>query len=131
MKPNVALTIASGFSVLLFTFHLADDIVRGYEKGVLWNLTAIPIAVLWLCGAALVLGERRSGYAIVLLLSLLAIGVPIIHFKNPAGFAGSRVANTDGAFFFVWTLLASGVTSLFSVILAARGLWGLRARRAG
>ena len=127
MKPSGLLTIACLLSVLFFTFHLADDIVRGYEKGVLWNLTAIPIAVLWLY-ATLVLGERRSGYVIVLLLSLLAIGVPIIHFKNPAGFAGSRVANTDGAFFFVWTLLAIGVTSLFSVILAARGLWGLRAR---
>jgi hypothetical protein len=27
----------------------------------------------------------------------------------------------------VWTLVARGVTALFSVILSARGLWSLRA----
>ncbi|MCA1614479.1 MAG: hypothetical protein LC800_10175 [Acidobacteria bacterium] len=31
-----------------------------------------------------------------------------------------------GEFFFVWTLIALGVTTLFSVILSARGLWSLR-----
>jgi hypothetical protein len=41
--------------------------------------------------------------------------------------AGSRITNSNGAFFFVWTLIALGVTALFSVILSARGLWSLRA----
>jgi hypothetical protein len=36
---------------------------------------------------------------------------------------GSNIANSSGAFFFVWTLLALGVTALFSVILSVRGLW--------
>ena len=39
---------------------------------------------------------------------------------------GSRIANSSGAFFFVWTLIALGVTALFSVILSVRGLWSLR-----
>jgi hypothetical protein len=42
--------------------------------------------------------------------------------------AGSRIANSNGAFFFVWTLIALSVTALFSVILSARGLWNQRAR---
>jgi hypothetical protein len=60
------LTIASLLSILFFTFHLADDIVRGMEPGTLTNLTAVPIFVLWLYGT-LVLAERRSGYIITLL----------------------------------------------------------------
>jgi hypothetical protein len=32
MKNNLTLTIASLLSILFFTFHLTDDIVRGFEK---------------------------------------------------------------------------------------------------
>ncbi len=39
MKHSVMLTIASLLSILFFTFHLADDIVRGFEPGRLSNLT--------------------------------------------------------------------------------------------
>jgi hypothetical protein len=38
----------------------------------------------------------------------------------------SRLANSSGHFFFVWTLFAIGVTGLFSIILSARGLLSLR-----
>src|SRR5437879_3100111 len=43
MKQNVMLTTASVLSILFFTFHLADDIVRGMEPGTLTNLSAVPI----------------------------------------------------------------------------------------
>ncbi len=33
MKHNVMLTVASLLSILFLTFHLTDDIVRGFEKG--------------------------------------------------------------------------------------------------
>jgi len=37
---------------------------------------------------------------------------------------GAQVAKMpSGGFFFVWTLIALGVTALFSVILSVRGLW--------
>ena len=36
------------------------------------------------------------------------------------------IAKSSGGFFFVWTLLALGVTAVFSLILSARGLWSLR-----
>ena len=81
MKHNGLLTIASLLSILLLSFHLADDIVRGFERGGLANLTAVPLVVIWLYGT-LVLKERRSGYIIILLFSLLGIAVPIIHMKG-------------------------------------------------
>ena len=67
------------------------------------------------------LAERQSGYVIILLGSLLGLVVPIIHMKG-AG-VGGAIAKSSGAFFFIFTLLALGVTALFSVILAVRGLW--------
>ncbi|HEX9163002.1 MAG TPA: hypothetical protein VF980_14950 [Thermoanaerobaculia bacterium] len=125
MKQNTLLVITSLLSLTLLTFHLADDIVRGFEKGGVSNLTAVPIIVVWLYGT-LVLAERRSGHIIILLASLLGSVVPVIHMMGRGVGAGSRIANTSGAFFFVWTLITIGATSLFSVILSARGLWSLR-----
>ncbi|MBV9959738.1 MAG: hypothetical protein JO360_15040 [Acidobacteria bacterium] len=125
MKHNLMLTITSLFSILFLTFHLADDIVRGFEKGGVSNLIAVPIFVVWLYGT-LVLAGRRSGYIIILIASLLGMGVPVIHMMGKGVGAGSRIAGSHGGFFFVWTLIALGVSTLFSVILAARGLWSLR-----
>ena len=130
MKHRVVLTITSLLSVLFFTFHVADDIVRGFEKGGVWNLTAVPIFVVWLYGT-LVLAERRSGYVIMLLGSLLALAVPILHMTGTGVGVGSSIAKSSGALFFIWTILALGVTALFSVILSARGLWSLRRGQAG
>ena len=125
MNRHAMLTIASLVSILLFTFHLADDIVRGFEKGGLSNLTALPIFVVWLYGT-LVLGERRSGYIIMLFGALLALGVPFLHMR---GKGVGEIARSSGGFFFVWTLLALGATGLFSIILSIHGLWSLPWRR--
>jgi len=121
MKQNVMLTIASLLSILFMTIHLTDDIVRGMEPGTLSSLIALPIIVVQLYGT-LVLAGKRSGYVIILLGSLLLLLVPVIHMKG-AG-VGGAIAKSSGAFFFIWTLLALGVTALFSVILSVRGLWG-------
>jgi hypothetical protein len=130
MKSNVVLTITSLLSILLLTFHLSDDIVRGYEQGTLSNLIAVPIVVVWLY-ATVVLAGRRSGYIIILIGSLLSLGVPIIHMMGRGVGMNSRIWNTSGGFFFVWTLIAISVIGLFSVMLSARGLWGLPWRRRG
>ena len=122
MKHNVMLTIASLLSILFTTFHLADDIVRGFEPGGPANLIAVPILVVWLYGT-LVLAERRSGYVIILLGSLLGTLVPFIHFRVAGGVVGGELAKSSGAFFWVWTLLALGVSALFSVVLSGYGLW--------
>lgn len=127
MKPNVVLVSASLLSILFVSLHTADDIVRGMEPGTLSDLIIVPILVLWLY-ATMVLPERRLGYVIVLVGSLLGMLVPVIHMKG-AG-VGGTIARSSGAFFFIWTLIALGVSSLFSVILSARGLWeNLRPRR--
>ena len=125
MKHTVTLIIASLLSILFFTLHLADDIVRGMEPGTLTNLPAVPIFVFWLYGT-LVLAERRSGYIITLLGGLFSLIVPLAHMRGKGVGVTSSIANSSGQFFFVWTLIAIGVTGLFSVILSVRGLWGLR-----
>jgi len=119
------LTITSLLTLLFLTFHHADDVVRGFAPGKFSNLIPIVFMVIWLYGSKLVLDERRSGYILILVLSLLASGVPVVHMQG-AGIAGGRIAHSHAAFFFVWTLIIIGATSLFSVVLAARELWALR-----
>src|SRR5713101_6121994 len=124
MKHSVMLTITPLLSMLFFTFHLTDDIVRGFEPGGFKNLSPVLILVVWLYGT-LVLAERRSGYIIILLGSLLGLLMPLAHMGG-VGLVGGRIANSSGAFFFVWTLIALGVTALFSVILSVRAVWCMR-----
>ena len=119
MRRNVILMIASLLSILFMTIHMTDDIVRGMEPGTLFDLVVVPILAVWLYGT-LVLIERRAGLVIILVESLLALVVPIIHMKG-AG-VGGAIAKSSGGFFFIWTLIALGVTALFSAMLAARGL---------
>jgi hypothetical protein len=121
------LTITSLLTILLMTFHLSDDIVRGFEGGGPKNVIGVLMMVVWLYGV-LVLSERRSGYIIILLGSILGSGVPIIHMTG-AGLVGGRIANSSRIFFWVWTLITLQVTAIFSLILSARGLWGLPWRR--
>jgi hypothetical protein len=128
MKHSVMLTIASLLSILFFSLHLADDIVRGFEPGTATNLTAVPIFVFWLYGT-LVLFERRSGYIITLLGGLFALLAPLAHVRGKGFGVASNLGHSSGHFFFVWVLIAIGVTGLFSVILSARGLWSLPWRR--
>jgi hypothetical protein len=121
------LTITSLLTILLMTFHLSDDIVRGFEGGGPKNVIGVLMMVVWLY-AALVLPERRSGYIIILLGSILGAGVPVIHMTG-AGLVGGRIANSSRIFFWVWTLITLQVTAIFSLILSARGLWSLPWRR--
>ena len=127
MKHDAVLAVTSPLSILLLTLHVTDDIVRGISKAESSNI-ALLVLVAFLYGT-LVLSERRSGYVIILVLSLLALGVPFIHMRGKGVGVASGIANSSGGFFFVWTLIALGVTGLFSVILSARGLWGLSWRR--
>jgi hypothetical protein len=125
MRQNLLLTITSLLSILLMTFHLTDDIVRGMEPGGLSSLIAVPILVVLLY-ATLILAGRRSGYVVILLGSLLLSVVPVIHMKGRGVGVDSGIANSSGGFFFVWTLIALGITALISVMLSVRGLWNLR-----
>lgn len=109
------------------TFHLSDDIVRGFEPGGLRNVTGVLMMVVWLFGT-LVLAGRRSGYIIILLGSILGSGVPVVHMLG-RGLVGGRIANSSGMFFWVWTLITLQVVAIFSLVLSLRGLWSLPWRR--
>jgi hypothetical protein len=118
MKQNVMLTVASLLTLLFLTLHLADDTaltkVWTPQNGVVWLVAVLPILTVCLYGT-LVLAGRRSGYIIILIESLLGLGMPVIHLTGSRGPLGR-------GFFFIWTLIAIGVTSMFSIILAARGM---------
>jgi hypothetical protein len=125
MNHRLTWTIASLLSVLLFTVHVADDIVRGIEKGGLWNFSIVPEFGIWLF-AAVVLAGRRSGYIITLLGSILALLVPYSHMRGKGlGTAGS-IAHSDGSFFFILTVLLLGISAFFTLMLSIDGLWSLR-----
>lgn len=125
MKQSVLLTITSLLTLLFLSLHHADDVVRGFAPGKFSNLIVIVFMVVWLYSTTLVMAEQRSGYILILILCLLGAGIPVIHMTG-AGMSGGRIANSRGAFFFVWTLVIIGATGLFSVLLAARELWRLR-----
>ena len=124
MKHNLMLTITSLLTILLFTFHWTDDILRGFAPGGLSGLGGVLILVVWLCGT-LMLADRRSGYIIMLLGSIGGLGVLVLHMRG-AGLVGGRIAHSSGIFFWVWTLIALGATGSFSAILSARELWSLQ-----
>lgn len=121
MKENVMLTIASLLSILLLTLHITDDIVRGISKAEPSNV-ALAVLVLLLYGT-LVLGERRSGHVVMLLVGVFAVAMPVMHMR---GAHYGEIAMSTGGFFFVWTLWALGGLGGFTFILSARGLWSLR-----
>jgi len=129
-KQSVLLTIASLLSILFLTLHLTGDIIRGFDKGGIIDLALFPIASVWLYGT-LVLAERRSGYIIILVGSILSLAIPVLHMGLGRGLSGPRSNAGDGAFFFIWTILALGVIAPFSVILSAGGLWRLRSASSG
>ena len=119
------LTVASLLSIILLPFHIGGDIVLGLDRGGSGLLfVVVPILLVLACGT-LLLAERRSGHVIMFLGGLAALGMPIIHRNN--GFTVT-VARSPGGLFFIWTLVALGVTGGLAVILSARGLWRLRSR---
>ena len=128
MKHNLMLTITSLLSILFMTFHLTQDTLHakaGTPEAGGSTLVAVPILVVWLYGT-LVLAERRSGYVIMLVGSILALGMPVIHVIGPRGIFGGEFAKYSGAFLFFWTFFILGVTGMFTLIISAQGLWRLR-----
>ncbi|MBZ5506702.1 MAG: hypothetical protein LAO78_14700 [Acidobacteriia bacterium] len=128
MKQNHLLIIASLLSILFMTFHLTQDTLHakaGNPEGGGSTLVAVPVLVVWLYGT-LVLAERRSGHIIMLIGSILAMGMPVIHVMGPRGIFAGEFAKYSGAFLFFWTFFVLGITGMLSFILSVRGLWSLR-----
>jgi hypothetical protein len=71
----------------LLALHITDDIVRGIPKAEPAK-TALLVVAVFLYGT-IVLGERRSGHVIMLLVGLFAAGMPVIHKRRSAGSGAS------------------------------------------
>ena len=125
MKPERMLTLASLLAILLATIHLADDVVRGYEPTGLANMRGVVLFAIWL-GAALLLPEKRLRYVLLMLGSMLAIVMPVAHML---GKGLARASVSSGGLFFIWVLIALGVTGIFALMLSVDGLWKLRRAR--
>lgn len=123
MNYKTALTVTSLLSIVLFLFHWSYEITNGLETGGRSGLGGIVILVVWICGVLLI-GKGRAGYIITLVGGILGAGVLYLHMGGH-GMTGGRIANTPDIFFWVWTLIALGVSSSVSVILSAYGLWSL------
>jgi hypothetical protein len=119
MKPNQLLTVTSLLSILFMSLHITDDIVRGISPAAPDNVGAVVIFVVWLFGT-LALRERRAGYVIMLLGGIFSAAMPVLHMK---GARYPSIATSDGGFFFIWTLIAAGVTGTLAALLAVRALW--------
>jgi len=128
MAHQRLLTLTSLLALTLFTLHWSDEISRGLEAGTMAAVGGFAILFVWLY-ATLVGLHRRWGLIIVLLAALLASAVPILHMQG-AGLVGKRIAvASPGAFFWVWTNIALGLSGMISVALCAhelRRMWQLR-----
>ena len=128
MKQSVTLTITALLTILLSSFHLAHDVVLGIDRGDTSSYTGVLILVVYLYGT-LMLSGRRWAHLIVLIGSIGGAFVPYLHMTG-VGMVGGKAANASGKLFWVWTLLALGVTGIISAVLSVRELWNLRRRRA-
>ena len=129
MKHHTMLRIASLLTIVFLTFHMTDDFLRegGLAVRGTNNLIVIPILALFLYGT-LVLAERKSGYIIMFIAGLAGVGMPVIHMALAHNVIANDLARARGDYLLVWTLLALGVTGLFSLVLSVRCLlnpqWG-------
>ncbi len=128
MKQTAMLTTASLLSILFMTLHMTGDILFKMSPAGLVNLFVVLVFVVQLYGT-LVLGGRRAGYIIIFLGSVLGLVIPVVHMKGTQGLIGGDIGNSGQAFLFVWTMLALGITSTFSIILSASALLSLPWRR--
>jgi hypothetical protein len=123
MKQNVAMTISSLVAIVLFPVHLAHDIVFGLDSMTRAQTFTFLLIMLVALYGTVELPGRRSGFVIMLIVGIAALGMPVLHIVG-----GPRSAARG--FFFVWTLLALGGSGVFSATLAARELWrSMRATR--
>jgi hypothetical protein len=94
MKTDNILTITSLLAMVLLSLHFTDDVVRGIEPGGLKNLIGVLILAVWLY-ATLALARRRWGYAILLLGSIFAALMPVVHMSGQG--VGGEFAASSGA----------------------------------
>jgi hypothetical protein len=88
------------------------------DQGGMAVLLAVLMLVVWLY-AILVLVERKSGYIVSLIMSLLNSLIPLGHLTGMAGEATPGEILASSGPFFVWVVLALALTVFPSLILSA------------
>lgn len=119
MNKTLSLTVASALSIVLLVLHVVDDIVRGFDSAGLQNMIGMVVLAILLYGT-LVLRERLAGSIMMLLVSVFAAGMPIIHLRSVRI---NEIAQGSGGYFFITTLWILGVLGIFGIILAAQIIW--------
>jgi len=128
MKHRVTLTVMSLLSILLFSFHWADEVARGLEPGTVSAVWGLLILAVWL-SATIVFPDRRWGLVIILIGSFLASAVPILHMQGKGLVLGRYgTTNANAMFFWVWTNIALGASGMLSLVLSVRELWSFQTR---
>jgi hypothetical protein len=120
MSLNSIYVRTSLLAIFFTTLHYTDDVirkVRGMDQGGIAVLLAVLMLVVWLY-AVLVLGERKSGYIVSFIMSLLNSLIPLGHLTGMAGEATPGEILTSSGPFFVWVVLALALTVFPSVILS-------------
>ena len=125
MKHRLTLTITSLVSILLFSLHWADEVARGLEPGTVSAAGGLLILAVWL-SATLAFPERRLGVILMLVGSILASGVPILHMQGRGLVLGRYgYTNSNAMFFWVWTNIALGASGMVSLVLGVQRLRSL------
>jgi NO-binding membrane sensor protein with MHYT domain len=88
------------------------------DQGGIAVLFAVLMLVVWLF-AILLLPERKSGYIISLIASLLNSLIPLGHLTGMAGEATPGEILASSGPFFVWVVIALALTLFPSLILSA------------
>lgn len=121
MSLNSLYVRMSLLAIFFTTLHYTDDVirkVRGMDQGGIAVLIAVLMLVVWLF-AILLLNERKSGYIISLILSLLNSLIPLGHLTGVAGEATPGEILASSGPFFVWVVIALALTVFPAVILSA------------
>lgn len=121
MSLNSIYVRTSLLAIFFITLHYTDDVirkVRGMDQGGWQVLIAVLMLVVWLY-AILVLAERKSGYIISLIISLLNSLIPLGHLTGMAGEATPGEILASSGPFFVWVVIALALTVFPSLIISA------------
>jgi hypothetical protein len=124
LDRNLLLTVISVTLLVLLGLHVTDDMVHGLDTVGPWNMIGIVVAG-FLLYATLALRRRLAGLIVMLLISIFAVGMPIIHLR---GASIQDITRSSGGFFFLWTLWALGVAGTCGLILSIEQLWRRRAK---
>ena len=127
MRQSTLLTVTSLLTILFLTIHLTSDFLHDAGELSLQLVFIAALILTVLLWGTLVLAKRRTGHVIMLLGSLFALLMPVLHLRRATGVADA-LARPD-AYFFVWILLALGVTGLFGAVLSVHGLVNLQRGR--